>query len=188
MMWFVIALIILCILLLLPVGIRIYFDGRFRLELCVLFFRYTLPLSHSKKKPEKKKSEKKRPAKSAQKVKTDNKKLINSFSEIKPLIPALFKRAFAALTVKRLDIDITVASDDPCDTAMTYGAINAAVYTLISLAECFTKIKKKNINISANYNADSTFVTFDTVIITCLLRLIICLIQLVSDGLLKIFM
>lgn len=179
----VIALIILCILLLLPVSLCIYFDGKIRLELRVSFFRYTIPLSSSKPKPKKEKT-KKHP----EKVKTDNKKLTASFSEIKELIPAFFKRAFAALAVKKLDLDITVATDDPCSTAITYGAVNAAVYPLVSLVERFTKVKNKNINISADYNGDSTCVTFETVISTYLLRLIICLIQLVSDGLLKIFM
>ena len=177
----IIVLAILCILLLTPVSLVAYFDGKIRLEVKVLFFRYTIPLSKSKPKKEK-------TVQTRKKVKTDNKKMLSGFSDIKDLIPILFKRAFASLTVKKLGLDITVATDDPCNTALTYGAVNAAVYPLISLAEKYTKIKKKNINIIADYSGENTTVTFEAVVSTYLLRLIICLIRLVSDGLLKFFM
>jgi hypothetical protein len=170
---------ILLLILLTPVALCVYYDGKWKIRISVLCFSFALPLE---KDGEKKKDKKTKP----QKVKTDNKELLKQLSDLRKIIPVLVKRALATLTVKKLDFEVKVATQDPCLTAIMYGSVNAAVYSTVKIIQQHIKVKKKRISVSADFDGDKTEVLFDMKISTYLLKLIICLISLVSDGIIDI--
>lgn len=63
------------------------------------------------------------------------------------------------LRVNRLELDVVLAGDDPCDLAINYGRANAALGGLISQLERFFVIKKRNMQVQCDFLADKTLVT-----------------------------
>ena len=60
------------------------------------------------------------------------------------------------LWVKRLDVKLILAGEDPCDLAMNYGKAQAGMYGLIPLLEqCFT-IRRRNLKIECDFDAAET--------------------------------
>lgn len=63
------------------------------------------------------------------------------------------------ILVRRLELKLILAGDDPCDLAIAYGSAWAAVGNLIPLLErCFV-IKKRDIDVGCDFAAEETLVT-----------------------------
>lgn len=62
------------------------------------------------------------------------------------------------LRVNMLQLHLVMAGDDPCDLAVNYGRLWAAVSGLISQLERFLLIKKRSVNIGCDFTADQTLV------------------------------
>jgi hypothetical protein len=62
------------------------------------------------------------------------------------------------LRVNMLQLHLVMAGDDPCDLAVNYGRLWAAVSGLISQLERFFIIKKRSVNIGCDFTADQTLV------------------------------
>lgn len=58
--------------------------------------------------------------------------------------------------VKRLDMNLVLAGEDPCTLALNYGKAWAAVGNVTALLESFLVIKKRNIQVNADFLGDST--------------------------------
>ena len=62
------------------------------------------------------------------------------------------------LRLKRLDLKMIMAADDPCDLAINYGRANAAMGNLMpQLERCFV-IKKRNVEIECDFEASETVI------------------------------
>ena len=170
-MIFLLIIAVIAIIALLPVTLRVSFDGKFKYGVYVWVFR--LP------------SGKKKPSQKPEKKAVSKKKFDVGLGSVSRIVPKLVKHALSSMTVTKLDLDITVATDDPCDTAILYGTVNSAVYTLLEIAQNHLKIKNKKISVNADYDADTIKVGFEAYISTNVSRLAVCFIRLVSDGLLK---
>ena len=168
-----IVLAIIAIILFLPVSLQVRFDGEFIMYVRVLFFKFRLFKKDKTKKKPKNKTDKP--------VKTDTESFLSKLLRLIELAKNIVKNMHYAAFIKRFDVFVKVATGDPCSTAITFGAVNTAVYSLVALVEKGFSIKKQKISVNADYNADATEVYFNTVITTFLLRLLVFLIFFASE-------
>lgn len=100
---------------------------------------------------------KKKNKKSGQtKTEDTNKKILSDLSDLKEMLPSVFKYAKNAFVIKNLCLEIRVSTDDPYDTTMVYGAINAAVSAVLSIVRNNVTVKNTDIRINADYTQEQT--------------------------------
>lgn len=167
-MGWLITLGILALLAILPLGAAMQYhsDGFF---LDVIAGPVRIPILPKKKKDPNKKEKKKEKNK---KSKTDKKGKGESGGEKKkkkggpitdflPLVKTvldLLNTFRKKLRIKRLDLKLIMAADDPCDLAINYGRANAAMGNLMpQLERCFV-IKKRNVEIECDFEAAQTLI------------------------------
>lgn len=167
-MGWLITLGILALLAILPLGAAVQYhsDGFF---LDVIAGQVRIPILPKKKKDPNKKEKKKEKNK---KSKTDKKGKGESGGEKKkkkggpitdflPLVKTvldLLNTFRKKLRIKRLDLKLIMAADDPCDLAINYGRANAAMGNLMpQLERCFV-IKKRNVEIECDFEAAQTLI------------------------------
>lgn len=63
------------------------------------------------------------------------------------------------LRVNRLEVKLILAGEDPCDLAVNYGRIWAAIGNLMPRLERFLVIKKRDIDVQCDFTAEETLVT-----------------------------
>lgn len=159
MWWLYVLLAIILIYLIFNIRVRflVGYDERPSVILKVLFFKLDILNRKKKKKSlEKKEQEEKEKKKKPKEEKTKDEKFISSPSDVIRLVRevafALLKKFYGYLRVDSFRVNVTVASDDPSKTAITYGAISPAVYSFV---EALYKHKgKKNGEFSANVVPD----------------------------------
>ena len=83
------------------------------------------------------------------------------------------KRQFRHIAVRRLCLDIKVASEDAATTAIEYGAVCSAVYPALSFIDSIANVKMKSINVAADFNSDKSDFGFSAIIRARILFLII---------------
>lgn len=59
------------------------------------------------------------------------------------------------ISIDIFDLELTIGGDDAADTAITYGAVCAAVYPTVSIIDKIIKMRKRKILINANFNSQS---------------------------------
>lgn len=175
-MGWLVALGILVILAALPLGVSVRYDedgimanalaGQIKIRL--------YPRRKRSKKPENKpreaQKEAEKKAKTAQpkqpsKPESDTRpkeKKGGSLTDFLPLIKVGlnflgdFRRR---LRVNRLEARVILSGDDPCDLAVNYGRIWAAIGNLMPRLERFLVIKKRDIDVQCDFTAEETLVT-----------------------------
>lgn len=63
------------------------------------------------------------------------------------------------LRVNHLKLHLTMAGDDPCDLAVNYGRLNAALAALLARLDALFVIKRQDVHINCDFVADQTTVT-----------------------------
>lgn len=152
-MWvFLIIVALVLLLLLVRIKFLVSYDASgFAAMLKILFYKMKIP-------PEKK--SKPKPVKKEQ----EEKKKGAPMSELKDVIGIGFKmlgKVLRTIRVDRLNAEVTIASDDAFKTAMMFGATAAGCGILIPPIENNFNIKKKSINVNADFDAKETLVSFD---------------------------
>ena len=168
-MGWLIALGILVALAVLPLGVSVVYDCD-GLELDVLVGLlpiHILPKKKDAPPKEKKKKEKKTVKKSKKKTaptasaEPQKKKKGGPITDFIPLVKTLLELLDTfrkKLRVKRLELKLIMAADDPCDLAINYGRANAALGNLWPLLErCFV-IKKRNVEVECDFEASETVI------------------------------
>lgn len=61
--------------------------------------------------------------------------------------------------MNRLEARVILSGDDPCDLAVNYGRIWAAIGNLMPRLERFLVIKKRDIDVQCDFTAEETLVT-----------------------------
>lgn len=183
-MGWLIALGILVLLAVLPLGVSIRYDASGTLvRLIAGPVRITLyPRVKKKgkkektanqtdagqeKTPEKKKSSSKKAAagqtaKQAEKPAEPKKESGGPITDFLPLVQILLEMLGAfrrKLRMNLLEMKIVMAADDPCDLAVNYGRAWAAVGNLMPRLEKIFVIKKRNIEVECDFEAAKTLVT-----------------------------
>lgn len=73
------------------------------------------------------------------------------FAVIKSALSRII-RVIRKIKIKKLALNITVASDDAATTAVSYGAVCAAVFPVIALIKENTKIGVEEVNVSTDFD------------------------------------
>ena len=163
-----IALGILVLLAILPVGLRFVYDAD-GLVLSFLLSAVKIRIYPSKK-PKPAEKEKQKPQKTAPTGKPAKKeKRGGKLSAFKPLLDIAWKflgDLRRKIRVKRLEMNLVMAADDPCDLAVNYGKAWTAVGSLMPLLESIFTIKKRNVQVQCDFTADvpRIFVRLDVTI------------------------
>ena len=169
-MGWLIALAILFLLAILPLGAFVRYDSDgLNLKIVAGPIRITV-LPQKKKKEKTKKELEKKPdptpepepeSKPAPKEEKREKPKGGSFLDFMPLVELAlnflndFRRK---LRVNRLELKLIMAGGDPCSLAINYGKAWAALGNLMPKLERFLVIKKRDIEIECDFTASSTTV------------------------------
>ena len=175
----IIAAIIILItaLLFLPVSLFLSFNGDFSVKIklggiCVFNSDNTKPEDGKPEKNTKPEAEK-------QNLFTALKAKLGFTGAIKEILYTVksalvkIKKQLKKITVKRLTVDISIASDNAAKTAVEYGAVCAAVYPLLSFLESTADIGIKQINVSSDFNSQKPHFSFSAVVRLRIIYLII---------------
>lgn len=174
--------------LLLPVSLHIKFDGDFSAKIKIAGIKAY--------EPGEEESPSEKAADSEKKARTDNnmRKMFGKledrlgfsgavkeiFSFVKSLLKRL-KKQLGHIAVRRLCLNIRVASSDAAQTAVEYGAVCSAVYPALSFLDSVTDIKIKRINIFSDFNSEKSDFSFSVIIRIKIIFLIILAFQAFSE-------
>lgn len=153
---------IIAALLAIRVGINIVFEDELKVYLKVLFLKFRLFPAKEKRFDEKKHDKKKKkkanaPAHVIKKKKADapeKPSLLDNIKMITEILSVLFKAFAKHLHVKLAKIHIRVGTPDAAQTAITYGAISAAVACLVDIIDEIThlgRLKKSSILVEPDF-------------------------------------
>ena len=171
-MGWLIALAVIVLLAILPLGASVLYDEdgpRVRILAGPLKIQ-VFPLKKKKKdKPRKAKSQKqKKPKKAGAETAPAEKpnpapkpKSGGSWTDFLPLVRIaldLLNDLRRKLRVDHLKLHLTMAADDPCDLAVNYGRMNASLAGLIAQLERFLVIKKRDVHIDCDFTASQTLI------------------------------
>lgn len=164
-MGWIIALCVLLAIGLLPVGVSLRYDANgFRLGVIAGLINIPLPGKKEKKEKAQKPKKAAKGSKSAGKGTSsqgDTKKKGGSLADFIPFIELVqdFLQAFRRkLRIRRLEMKLIMASDDPCDLAVNYGRAWAALGGLIpQLERCFV-IQKRNLEVECDFETNETVI------------------------------
>lgn len=169
-MGWLIALAVMALLAILPLGVSAKYDaggplvrviaGPVRLTV----FPVKKKRQKEKKPPQKKSAPRKpasKPAPKAEPPKQEEPKKGGSISDLLPLVQVgidFLGDLRRKLRVDRLDLKLILASDDPCDLAVNYGRAWTAVGNLFPLLERAFVIKKRDVEVECDFTSDTTLV------------------------------
>ena len=165
MMGWLIALLILFLLAILPLGASVLYDEdgpRVRIVAGPVKIQ-VFPMKKKAKKDKTKKEAKKKPAKEGKAAKkpAPKRKSGGSWTDFLPLVQValdLLNDFRRKLRVNELKLHLTMAGDDPCDLAVNYGRMNASLAALLSQLERFLVIKKRDVHIDCDFAASETVI------------------------------
>lgn len=171
---------LVALLLFIPISVHIIYDGEFFLK---------LKIAGIKAVSVEPKEDIKKPSPDTESDKKAKKQTENAFDKLKKkygfagavrevfafvrAVLERLKRQFKHIAVRRLCLDIKVASEDAATTAIEYGAVCSAVYPALSFIESIANVKMKSINVAANFNSDNPDFGFSAIIRGRILFLII---------------
>ena len=175
MMGWWITLGILALLAILPLGIRVSYDGDGPLVKVVIGpVRFTVYPRPKKEKKTQKKAEKKPEAKQKQEPenlpeppqppkaeKAAKKEKGGSLKDFLPFVKLgldFLGDLRRKLRVRQLYLRLVLAGDDPCDLAVNYGKTWTAVGNLLPALERWFVIKKRDVEVECDFTASETIV------------------------------
>ena len=165
MMGWLVALLILFLLAILPLGASVLYDEdgpRVRIVAGPVKIQ-VFPMKKKARKDKSKKEAKKKPAKAEKPAKkpAPKPKSGGSWTDFLPLVRIaldLLNDFRRKLRVNELKLHLTMAGDDPCDLAVNYGRMNASLAALIAQLERFLVIKKRDVHIDCDFAASETVI------------------------------
>lgn len=86
---------------------------------------------------------------------------IKYYSHVLKDVLVRFKSLIKRFTFTVFDITVSIASDDAMTTAVEFGAVSAAISPVVTFILQFAKVKRKSINIYADFAGDSMYVKTD---------------------------
>ena len=178
-MGWLIALGLVTLLAVLPLGVRIRYDCD-GILVKILAGPVSLQVMPRTKKGKPPKAKKKPAEKTEKKQKSDapapkEKKAGGSLTDFLPLVRVALQLLNALrrkLRVDNLDLKLVLGGGDPCDLAVNYGKAWAAMGNLLPRLERVLTIRKRDLNVECDFTADSTLVTFGADITITLGRLL----------------
>ena len=164
MMGWIIALLILFLLAILPLGASVLYDEdgpRVRIVAGPVKIQ-VFPMKKTKKeKPKKEAKKKPAPKDKGAKKPAPKPKTGGSGTDFLPLVRIaldLLNDLRRTLRVNELKLHLTMAGDDPCDLAVNYGRMNASLAALLTQLERFLVIQKRDVHIDCDFAASETVI------------------------------
>ncbi|MBQ6831280.1 MAG: DUF2953 domain-containing protein [Oscillospiraceae bacterium] len=158
-MGWLVALAVLVLLSLIPIGVRlVYNEDGLVLSALLGFVKIKL---YPKEKKEKKASQKKKTDKTPNEksgTKQMQQKKGGKLSDLMPLVKLLVDFLGSLrrkLRVNKLELLVVMAGDDPCDLAINYGRAWTAVGNIMPLLERVFVIKRRNVQVDCDFLADT---------------------------------
>ncbi|MBO4733470.1 MAG: DUF2953 domain-containing protein [Clostridia bacterium] len=184
-------LLFLFVLLLIPVSAEISYIDDFNLRVkygVIKVFDNAKPKKEKKAKPKKPKGDRAEKGKKESFISRifKEKGKIGGIKFCFAILKAVFSKLIWVLkkiSFKKLFLDITVSSDDAANTAVTYGAVCAAVYPVIALIKENTKIGVSEVNVSTDFEKISPVVKAAVAVKTRLLYAVIAAVALLAEYL-----
>lgn len=159
-MGWLIALGVILLLLITPLGISVLYDADGpRAHMLIGFVKLTLYPRKRKEKPKKnQKKSKKKSASGTEKAKAKEKRggsLTDFFPLLRVILDFLveFRRK---IRVNHLVLRISLAGGDPCDLAANYGRVWAILSGLMPQLERFFIIKNRDVGVACDFLSDKT--------------------------------
>lgn len=157
-MGWLIALAVLVVLAILPIGVSAIYDGDGALiRLIAGPFRFQI--YPSKKKADK--AEKPAKTEEAPAAPAAKKTSGGSVTDFMPLVQVALdfvRTFFRKLRVNRLELKVILAGGDPCDLALNYGRAWSALGSFIPVLEENLVIIKRDMQVECDFTADKTTV------------------------------
>lgn len=165
-MGWLIALGVLVLLALLPLGASVSYDREGPVVKILAGPLQVQVLPGKKKEPKKKREkapkQKKTETAPAKEAKPKPKEKGGSITDFLPLVKIAFELLDGfrrKLRVNRLEMNLVLGGGDPCDLAMNYGKAWAALGNLWPLLEQYLVIKKRDVEIQCDFEASETLIT-----------------------------
>ena len=163
-MGWLIALAVICLLVLLPLGFRaIYRENNPGVWILVGPFKLrvfpTKPKQKSSTKKQKPDAKKSASPKPSRKQKESSKG--GSYRDFLPIVQTIieflghFRRK---IRINHLEMKVILSGDDPCDLAVNYGKAWAAVGNLMPQLERIFVIKKRNLEVECDFAGEKTLI------------------------------
>ncbi len=187
-----IALAILFLLAILPLGVLVKYNADGPLVRIIAGpLRITVfPRKEKEKKTKPKKEKKNKGSQKQQKASPKDKKekggsLLDFLPLVKIALDLLgdFRRK---LRINRLELKLIMAGDDPCDLVLNYGKAWAALGNLFPLLERAFVIKKRNVEVECDFTVSETTVLARLDITITLGRLLALVVRHGIPGLLEL--
>lgn len=162
---FLIVLGVLFLLAILPLGGAVRYDGGGARAYLVLgpIKLLLYPRKAKESKPKNKKEKKSKPAQEKA-PEPQSKEKESAGGSVKKFIPfvklglSFLNELRWKLRVNRLDLKVVLAAEDPADLALTYAKANAALGSLWPLLEQSLRIRKRNVSVQCDFEAEQTLV------------------------------
>lgn len=162
-MGWIIALGVVVLLLLLPLGVRAVYDSEGP-RVSVLAGFIPIPVYPAKKKDKKTKPKKEKkkaspkPKGSAQPKKEKKGGSLTDFLPLAQIVLEFLGEFRRKLRVNVLELNLVLAGGDPCDLAINYGKATAAMGNLWPRLEELFVIKRRDIKIQCDFEGDKTLI------------------------------
>ncbi len=105
------------------------------------------------------------------------KELFNFFLALLNRLKSLLKH----ILIRRLCLDMTVASNDAAQTAIEYGVVCSAVYPLLAFLDSNLNLKMKSVNVVSDFDKDKPDFSFSVVIKVKVIFLLVMAIIALSE-------
>lgn len=164
-MGWLIALAVVILIAMVPVGVFLRYDSQGILLRAVAGpIRITLlpPKKKKEKSPKKQKPKEKKPAPPPKAPEEGKKPSGGSLTDFLPLVKIaleLLNTFRRKLRVDVLEVKLIMAGGDPCNLAIQYGRTWAAVGNLLPLLDRFLVIKKRDVEVECDFTASQTLVS-----------------------------
>lgn len=168
------VLVLLIVVFAVPIYGHIAYDGAFSVRMRVMGVPITLVPQAEKKKKAVSRRVKKDAAKSAPKQKESKfKELVSLIKqddvagtlhflrEVARLAAKTAGRLLRAITVKRLNLQLLIASDDASTTAQRYGKACGVLYPAMAAIENTMRVRERDLCIEPNFLLEKSVVRFD---------------------------
>ena len=186
-MGWLIALGTVILILLFPLGVSAIYNWKGpRMWILAGPFRFQVYPRKAKKKKTEQKQENPEQAEKKPSAEQQPEKKGGSLRDLKPLIRVgleFLNGLRQKMLVRRLELEVKLAGEDPCDLAVGYGAACAAMDAFLAQLDRFFRIRKRHIWIGCDFEAEQTLVYGRADLVIPLGRLLVLVIRYGIRGL-----
>ncbi len=178
---------LVAIVLLLPISVSLNYNEKLCYKIKIAFIK--IPIGKEKEDVPEKETEKK-----TDNTEKTNKNFFTKLKEKKGFSGALreiidlikdsitpLKQFLRFLKFRDVKLSVAVVGEDAAKTAVDYGLVCSAVYPILSFVEGFSRIKYKNVDISADFEGKKSNIDFSLKIKTNIIFILIFAVKIYNQ-------